>query len=148
MIVCTRLFCRLAPGTTRTRTFLIKRQPRWYWPISGCPTVLAHLTLILLLGRLWLPFELSAAAVAQNLRRLTKLVVRPSPAACTRKVELKHSIRPSRFGLGVSLKALTPGGEIRKSVPSNRGPPCTKNKSWMILRGQIGWTREGTNLLP
>jgi hypothetical protein len=46
--------------------------------------------------------------VGQNLRRLTKLVVRLSPAACTRKVEL-HLIRPSRFA-PVSLKALTPGG--------------------------------------
>src|SRR5262249_24570050 len=49
--------------------------------------VLAHLKRILRLGRLRLrgprgaQFEFTLAAIAQNLRRLAKLVVRPPPAA-------------------------------------------------------------------
>jgi polar amino acid transport system permease protein len=105
----------------RTRT-LIKRQPRW----SGRIMVARRCLPISLLSCCSVACDCRApAAVAQNLRRLTKLAVRPSPAACTRKVELKHSIRPSRFGPGVSL-ALPPGGRLEKSVPSNRGPPCPR----------------------
>src|SRR5262249_9548788 len=52
-----------------------------------CEVLLAHLKRILRLGRLRLrgprgaQFEFTLAAIAQNLRRLAKLVVRPPPAA-------------------------------------------------------------------
>ena len=70
----------------RTLDPLIKSKLLWYWPNVGGPTVLAHLTLILPLGR----------SVAR--------------ASGTRKVELAALDPASRFGPGVSLKALTPGG--------------------------------------
>ena len=92
---------------------LIKSQ--LLWPL----TVFAHLTRILPLGRLRLRGPCGAQfefTLAQSHRTcvVTKLVVRPPPAACTRKVEPKRldpaiAIRPMS-----SLMPVPPGGTLKK----------------------------------